>query len=136
MKLSWAILCQDVTSEGAGGAVDILGAGVATTIAPDEPPPWGMPICIATCVVAGYDELQEDSDHVFRFAVSDSAAGPVFSGREVVRYFAGGGYKDFPHTDIQGWKLEPIIMGPGDYTIEVVFDRQTPVTLLYRVFSL
>jgi hypothetical protein len=136
MRLDWAILCDEVRRDGAGGAVDIVGAGIETTLAPDEPPPWGMPICIATCVIASYDELREDSDHVFRFDVFDPSAQPVFNGLERIRYFAGGGYRDFPHTDIQGWKLEPIIMHPGDYTIRVGFDRQTPVTLLYRVFSL
>ena len=135
MRLAWAILCDEVRARDDGGPVDIVGAGIETTIAPEEPPPWGLPICIATCVTATYEELQADSDHVFKFDVFDPSAQVVFSAAERVRYSSGGGYKDFPHMDIHGWRLEPLIVQAGDFAIQIGFDDQTPVTLLYRVFS-
>lgn len=133
MKIEWILACQGVAETEQG--THILGAGVDTTFAPPDDPPWELQIHLAIRLVGSYDDGKEDSDHTLTLRVLDPDMAEIHVDTQRIRIFARGPehYEGWRGTGIFGTVTQCQIERTGTYTVTVSLDRDRAETVPYEV---
>jgi hypothetical protein len=112
-----------------------LGAGADSTFAPNDDPPWILPIVLAVRLIADYQELEQDSDHTIQAQILDPSMQEIHRHLERIRVFARGSqhYEGWRGVGVFAVPIQCEIHELGTYTATVKLDDGPSLTTPYEV---